>query len=111
VVAVLGAPELGHHPVPGVQQPQPFRRAGYCGELLTDARRLEDAMDFVVGCDGAGERVDVLVAFEDDTADSAPGQEKGGGHAHRPGPDDHDGHTCGFIDGHVRLTSGVISRP
>lgn len=88
VMAVLGAAELGHHPVPGVQQPQPARRTGDRGELLPHARGLEDPADLVVGGDGAREGVEVPVAFQDHRADSAPGEEESGGHAHRSGADD-----------------------
>jgi hypothetical protein len=115
VVAVrIVAPELGHDPVPGVQQPQAVGGSGEGRELLVDARRLEDPAHLVVHGDGARQRVDVPVAFQENAAHAPAGEQDRGGDADRARPhDDHRGDVRrvargGLIRVHARLTSRSV---
>jgi hypothetical protein len=58
------AAELRHHPVPGVEQPQPAARPRPGQELLGHADPPQDPRDLIVEVDGTGQGMRAGVAFE-----------------------------------------------
>ena len=84
------AAELGHHPVPGIEQAQSAAGPGAGQEGLADADAVQDAGDLVVEVDGAGQRVGLRVALEHGDRDAPVGEQQRGGAADRAGADDDD---------------------
>lgn len=70
-----GAAELGHHPVPGVEQAQPAGGPGGGQEGVADADAVQGAGDLVVEVDRAGQRVGLWVAFDQGDRDAAVGEQ------------------------------------
>ena len=90
----VGVPaELGEHPVPPVEQPEPGDRAGAREQRLGDPGVLEHAEDLVVQVHGAGQRIGLGVPLEDEDVEPPAGEQQRGGQAHGPGAD-HDHRTA-----------------
>ena len=84
------AAELGHHLVPGVEQPQPAAGPGPAQEAVADADLAEDPGHLVVQVDRAGQGVGPGVTFQQCDGFPDVGEQEGRGAADRARTDHDD---------------------
>jgi hypothetical protein len=84
------AAEFGHHPVPGVEQPQPAAGPGPGQERVADPDPAERPGHLVVQMHRARQRMRAGVAFQQGHGDAQVGQQEGHGAADRAGADHND---------------------
>ena len=75
--------ELGHHAVPGVEQPQPAAGPGPGQEPFADADPVQGAGDLVVQVHRAGQGMGLGVAFQQGDGNPVVGEQEGRGAAGR----------------------------
>jgi hypothetical protein len=106
--AVLAGPpvaaELGHDPVPGIQQAQPAAGPGSGQESVADADPVQGPGELVVQVHRPREGMGFGVAFQDGDGDPEVGKQEGGGAADRADADDDDG----LPGTGMRLTATVL---
>ena len=102
--------ELGQHPVPAVEQPQPGHRAGAREDVVGDTRRLEHPEDLVVQVHRARQRIGLVVLLQDQHLEAAPGEQQ-----RRREPDgpsaDHDHGGAGHRASVARVAAGCTTAP
>src|SRR4029453_4685294 len=103
-----GAAELGHHPVPGVEQAQPAGGSGGGQEGVADADAVQGAGDLVVEVDRAGRRGGRGGALDQGDREGEVGERQRAGAADRAGADDDD--LAGIHGGGVLPVGRVTAR-
>ena len=100
------AAEFGHHPVPGVEQPQPAAGPGPAQEAVADADPVKRPGYLVVQVDRAGQGVGPGVTFQQGDGYPEVGEQEGRGAADRARADHDD--TALHGSGHLGVAVLVV---